>query len=114
MPPWACVGSHHSPCRSRGSGVIARCTLSSRTTPPTPWPTPRRAPQRAALAAVEVVDSVHALATRWRSGLAPLAPDALVSDLLVGRAGETTTPATLDEALPFATASLRVPAGSAL
>jgi hypothetical protein len=72
------------------------------------------APQRTALAAVEVVDSVHAMAARWRAGLEPLAPDALVSDLLVGRGGETTTPATLEEALPFATATLRVRAGSTL
>jgi hypothetical protein len=71
------------------------------------------APRRSALAAVEVVDSVQALAARWRAGIEPLAPDALVSDLLVGRAGDTTA-ASLEEALPFATASPRVPAGSAL
>jgi hypothetical protein len=69
---------------------------------------------RAALAAVEVVDSTHALAARWRAGLAPLSPDALVSDILVGRAGDGPVPTTLEGALPFATASLSVPTGSTL
>jgi hypothetical protein len=72
------------------------------------------APLRSALAAVEVVDSSHAAAARWRAGVAPLASDALVSDILVGRAGGAPVPTTLDGALPLAVASLTVPEGSTL
>lgn len=71
-------------------------------------------PPRPALTAVEVVDSAHARAARWRAGLEPLAHDALVSDLLVGLAGNAPVPATLADAIPLATASLRFPVGSTL
>jgi hypothetical protein len=66
------------------------------------------------IVAVELVDSAHARAARWRSGIAPIAPDALVSDLLIGRAGAGPIPSTLDAALPLAVASLRFPEGSTL
>jgi hypothetical protein len=72
------------------------------------------APARSMLASVEVVDTTHGLAARWRAAVAPLAPDALVSDILVGLAGDGPVPTSLDGALPLATASLSLPTGSTL
>lgn len=71
-------------------------------------------PRQAALAAVEVVDSVHAVAARWRAGVEPLPDSALVSDLLVGLAGDTAVPTTLDGAAPLAIGALEVPADATL
>ncbi|MBX6330469.1 MAG: hypothetical protein IRY91_01345, partial [Gemmatimonadaceae bacterium] len=72
------------------------------------------APAESALAAVEVVDSAHGLGARWRGGLLPLPAGALVSDLLIGRAGSAPVPSTLEGALPLAVPTLAVPEGSTL
>jgi len=72
------------------------------------------APARAALAAVEVFDSVGHRAARWRAGLAPLPASAAISDLLVGRAGAAFAPATPDSAARVAMPALRVTARDTL
>ncbi len=56
------------------------------------------APARPALASVEVFDSIGGRAARWRAGVAPLPSTAVISDLLVGRAGPGFAPASADSA----------------
>jgi hypothetical protein len=71
--------------------------------------------RRPALAAVEVVDSVHSRAARWRGAVQPLDSSALVSDILVGiAAGGAAPPIRLDSAVPRAIAPLVVSAGDTI
>jgi hypothetical protein len=60
------------------------------------------APARPVLASVEVFDSVGGRAARWRAGVAPLPSTAVMSDLLVGRAGPGFAPASADSAARIA------------
>ena len=73
-----------------------------------------RAPAERSLVAVEVVDTTHALAMRWRSGLEPLDHAALISDLLVGVADSASIPHSLAAMAPHAIAELRVQPGTIL
>jgi hypothetical protein len=71
--------------------------------------------RRPALAAVEVVDSAHSRAARWRGAVQPLDSSALVSDILVGiAAGGAAPPILLDSAVPRAIAPLVVSAGDTI
>ena len=72
------------------------------------------AASRAVLAAVEIVDSSHARAARWRGAVQPLDRSALLSDILVGIAGAAAPPILLDSAAPHAIAPLRVSAGDTI
>jgi hypothetical protein len=73
------------------------------------------AARRPVLAAVEVLDSAHSRAARWRGSVKPLDSSALVSDNLVGLAvGGAPPPILLDSAASRAIAALVVSAGDTI
>ncbi len=71
--------------------------------------------RRPVLAAVEVLDSAHLRAARWRGSVQPLDSTALLSDILVGIAGGgAPPPILLDSAASRAIAPLVVSAGDTI
>jgi hypothetical protein len=71
--------------------------------------------RRPVLAAVEVLDSAHLRASRWRGSVQPLDSTALLSDILVGIAGGgAPPPIALDSAASRAIAPLVVSAGDTI
>ncbi len=71
--------------------------------------------RRPVLAAVEVRDSAHSRAARWRGSVQPLDSTALLSDILVGlAAGGAPPPILLDSAASRAIAPLVVSAGDTI
>ena len=93
---------------SLSTGLAAESTLAIRVTTGAPvGALVVDAPARAALAAVEVFDSVGRRAARWRSGIAPLSASGAISDLLVGIGGSPGAQPMLDSAARTAIPALR-------